>query len=267
MQLKTEGLLLPLLKAAAVHLLTFVLLFSSYHATSSEEPLEIQVKAAPVIQAKAVSSDEVKKLVKQKQQRQDAAARAERERLNRIKKEKEKKQKAIAEKKRKARAEKKRKEEAEKKRKAEAEKQRKAEAEKKRKQEAEKKRQAELEKQRQAEAEKQRQAAAEQARIQAEQNAAREQKVMSELQKYKALITNKISRNWIVGNASGVCVLDVRLGSGGFVLDVNQVSGEEVICRSAKAAVYKADPLPVPADMDVFNKMRTIRLTLDPQER
>jgi len=59
----------------------------------------------------------------------------------------------------------------------------------------------------------------------------------------------------------------VKLASGGFVVDVREISGSAGICRSAKAAVYKADPLPVSKNPDVFNKMRTIRLTLDPQEK
>ena len=105
-----------------------------------------------------------------------------------------------------------------------------------------------------------------QAQIDAEKNAAKEQQILTELQKYVALIKNKISRNWIIGNQTGKCVLEVKLATGGFVIDVREVGGEAAICRSAKAAVYKSDPLPVSKDPKVFNRMRTLRLDLDPQE-
>jgi len=269
---RQDEIVLPLVKAGFVHLLMFLLLLISFQSHSTEQPLEIQVKSAPVIKATAVSSAEVKKQVKQKQQRIDAAARAERERKRRIRKEAERKKKAAAEKKRKKqRADKKRKADAEKKRKADAEKKRKADAEKKRKADAEKKRKREAEeKKRRQEAEnkrKQQQLEKEmQAQMQAEQNAAKQQQILTELQKYVALIKNRISRNWIVANQTGQCILEVKLAAGGFVIDVREVGGSPAICRSAKAAVYKSDPLPVSKNPDVFNKMRTLRLTLDPQE-
>jgi len=184
---RQDKILLPIAKSGFVHLLMFTLLLISFQSNSSEQPLEIQVKTAPVIKATAISSDEVKKLVKQKQQRIDAAARAERDRKRRIQKEKDRKKNAAAAKKRK---------------KADAEKKRKADAEKKK----------------------------------------------------------------IVANQTGQCILEVKLAAGGLVIDVREIGGSPAICRSAKAAVYKADPLPVSNKPDVFNKMRTLRLTLDPQE-
>ncbi len=244
---RQDKILLPMLKAGFVHLLMFLLLLTSFQSISTEQPLEIQVKSAPIIKATAISSAEVEKLVKQKKQRIDAAAKAERDRKRRIRQETEKKKKAAATKKRK-------KAEAEKKRKADAQKKRKADAEKKRKKEAEEKR-----KKQQLEREMQ-------AQLEAEQNAAKQQQILSELQKYHALIKNKISRNWIIANQTGQCILEVKLAAGGLVIDVREMGGTPAICRSAKAAVYKADPLPVSNKPEVFNKMRTLRLTLDPQE-
>jgi len=267
----SNNLLLPLLKAAVIHVLMFGLLLSSFHAANMDKPLEVKVRAAPVIKATAVSSEKVEQLVKQKKQRENAAAKAERDRKNRIKRAADKKKKAIADKKRKKIADKKRKADAEKKRKKDAaDKKRKADAEKKRKADAEKKRKADAEKKRKADAEKKRKADAEkamQAQIQAEQNAVQERYELSERDKYSALVKQKIKRNWIKPSQKGVCVLEVRLGAGGFVIDVREVSGVAAICRSGKAAVYKADPLPVPKDIKVFNRMRTLLLTLDPQEK
>jgi len=228
----------------------------------SEQPLDIQVRTAPIIKATAIRSEVVKKLVKNKKDKENAASRAEREKKRRLKKAAQRKKQAAidkkrkkvaADKKRKASIEKRKKEDlrAEEKRKADADKKKKVAAEIERKKQAEKER---IRKQREAEI---------QAQIDAEQNAVKQQRVLSELQKYKALIVNKITRNW---NKAGKCVLEVRLGSGGFVIDVREVSGETAICRSAKAAVFRSDPLPVSKDPDVFNKMRTIRFTLDPEE-
>lgn len=262
MPARSDSLLLPILKAVLIHLLMFSLLLSSFHAANMEQPLEIQVQAAPVIKATAVSSEKVAQLVKQKKQQKDAAAKAERDRKNRIKREAERKKKAINDKKLKKLA-------ADKKRKADAEKKRRQDIEKKRLQDAELKRKADAEIKRKADAEKKRKADAEkamQAQVQAEQNAVRERYELSELQKYVALIKNKISRNWIIANQTGKCILEVRLGAGGFVIDVREIGGSAAICRSAKAAVYKADPLPVSKEADVFNRMRTLKLTLDPQE-
>ncbi len=261
---RQDGLLLPFFKAGFIHFLMFGLLLFSFQSSTIEEPLEIQVKASPVIKATAISSAEVEKLVKQKKQRIDAAAKAERDRKKRIKQAADRKKKAARDKKRnKAAADKKRKDDAEKKRKKEAEdKKRKDAEEKKRREIAEKKRREEAERIR-LQQQKEREI---QAQIAAEQNAAKQQKILTEVQKYVALIKNKISRNWIVGNQTGQCVLEVKLAAGGYIVDVREISGSPGICRSAQAAVYKADPLPVSPKQDVFNKMRTLRLTLDPQD-
>jgi colicin import membrane protein len=59
----------------------------------------------------------------------------------------------------------------------------------------------------------------------------------------------------------------VRLGDGGEVLDVKLVrsSGYSQLDNSATAAVYKASPLPVPGDPELFEKFREIRLLVKPQ--
>ena len=271
----SDSLLVPLIKASAIHLLTLGLLFTSFQTVNTEQPLNIQVKTAPVIKATAVSSEVVEKLVKQKEQRLAAVAKAEGDRKRGIRRKAERevarKKKAEEDKKRKkiAADKKRRDDEQRRKRNADEEKQRKEIAEKKRIEEADKKRKADSEKKRIADEKIRAQQQLEkemQAQMDAELNAVNEQRILTELQKYVALIKNKISRNWIIANQSGQCILEVRLAVGGFVIDVKEVGGLPAICRSAKAAVYKADPLPVSNDPEVFQKMRTLRLTLDPQE-
>jgi len=177
--------------------------------------------------------------------------------------EREQKEKAEAEKKRKAEEEKKRKAEEEKKKKEAEAKKKKEEEEKRQKAEAEKKRKAEEAKRRaQQEADLEAQMEAE-----AEASAARRQQVLSEVDKYKALIYNKVKRNWIVpANPVGDCRVQVRLGPGGMVLDVSDGIGDAVLCRSAVAAVRKAEPLPVPTEPDGFEDLRVINFKMDPKD-
>ncbi|MDF1795177.1 MAG: cell envelope integrity protein TolA [Coxiellaceae bacterium] len=88
--------------------------------------------------------------------------------------------------------------------------------------------------------------------------------------KYKTQILQAISQRWLV--PSGVskklsCELMVRLGPGGVVLNVKTVrsSGNSALDRSATTAVYKASPLPVPKDPALFDKFRELSLTVRPE--
>lgn len=91
-----------------------------------------------------------------------------------------------------------------------------------------------------------------------------------ELDKYKNLIIQSISRKWILpenveNNLS--CQLLVHLGPGGVVLSVDIVkeSGDGNLDRSARNAIMKASPLPVPESLDLFDNFRALRLTFRPE--
>ncbi|MFC3909268.1 cell envelope integrity protein TolA [Legionella dresdenensis] len=120
------------------------------------------------------------------------------------------------------------------------------------------------------------QAAAEQARQQqadaerAQAEAAKRTRMAGEVDKYKALILNAIGRRWILpdnvdGNLSSQ--FRIRLAPDGAVLEVSltRSSGDSVLDRSAQTAIYKASPLPVPADPETFNLFRDISLTVRPE--
>jgi len=191
---------------------------------------------------------EKKKALAENKRKAEARKKAEAER-----KRKAAKQKAVAERKRKVEA--KKKAEAERKRKAEARK--KAEAERKRKQE-EAKRKA-------VEQEMQARLAAEQERMAAQRRSAM-QRVIDE---YVLYIQQKVERSWIRPPDSGSelsCTVEVRLIPGGDVIDARIVrsSGNPVFDRSVEAAVFKASPLPVPGDVEVMEKFRTIRFEFKP---
>jgi len=96
------------------------------------------------------------------------------------------------------------------------------------------------------------------------------QKARGEVNKYKALILQAISQQWLVPanvNKKLSCELLIRMSPGGMVLDAQVVSssGDVGLDRSARAAVFKASPLPVPSDPDAFASFRQFILKVKPE--
>lgn len=88
--------------------------------------------------------------------------------------------------------------------------------------------------------------------------------------KYKALIVQAISEQWIVPTQADKTlssVLLIRVAPGGMVLDVQvtKSSGDPSLDSSARAAVMKASPLPVPPDSDAFEPFRQFVLKVKPE--
>lgn len=109
----------------------------------------------------------------------------------------------------------------------------------------------------------------EEARIKSEYEQAERTRIAGEVDKYKALILNAISNKWILpdnANSQMSSQFQIHLAPNGAVLDVNltRSSGDPVLDRSAKDAIYKASPLPVPSDPKTFNLFRDISLTVRP---
>jgi colicin import membrane protein len=91
-----------------------------------------------------------------------------------------------------------------------------------------------------------------------------------EVDENKARVLQAISSQWIVPDGvdeNATCRLLIDVGPGGVVLDVKLISssGNPVLDRSARTAVLKASPLPVPEDPRLFNEFRTIKLTVRPE--
>ena len=104
----------------------------------------------------------------------------------------------------------------------------------------------------------------------AAQNAEKNARIAGEVDRYKALIISAISRQWILpdntqNNLSSQ--FRIRLAPDGSVLEVSLTrgSGDSVLDHSAQSAIYKASPLPVPADPEAFNTFRDISLTVRPE--
>jgi colicin import membrane protein len=105
----------------------------------------------------------------------------------------------------------------------------------------------------------------------ARQAAVRSARTGTEIEKYRTLITQRVSRSWNrpVGVAKGLkCVVSVRLTPTGEVLSANVVrsSGNGLFDRSVENAVYKAAPLPLPEDPTLFDNFREIDFQFNPEE-
>ncbi|HEC16494.1 MAG TPA: cell envelope integrity protein TolA [Sedimenticola sp.] len=265
--------------------------------------LEKPVQPRPnvdVVQARVIDQARIDAEVarlKAAEEKKKAALRKEEKRLADLKRKQQKEKKRLAEleKKRKAREKAEAAKRAKAKKKAEAEKRRKAAARKKaeekkrkaaaarKKAEAEKKRKA-AEARKKAEAEKRRKAAeakrkaAEAARLAAEQKA-REEALQAQLEaeraarerdRYGRAIKLKIEDNWLRPSTVGEglsCEVRVRLLPGGGVaaVTITRSSGNGAFDRSVEQAVYKAEPLPVPAGAG-FEAFRELKFVFDPSK-
>ncbi len=97
--------------------------------------------------------------------------------------------------------------------------------------------------------------------------AAQQQRVMTELQKYRSLIMQTIYQNLYIDDSakSKECILSVKLASDGLVIDTRIIEGDPALCQAARTAVLRPATLPVSSDPAVFEQMKTIRLTVKPQ--
>lgn len=135
---------------------------------------------------------------------------------------------------------------------------------------AEKKKAAALEK-KQAEDKRRKEAeSALQEQVADEEKRRADARAQGEVERYKALIRQKVSRSWNrpATAAKGLqCTVRVRLVAGGEVLAASVVrsSGDPVFDRSVENAVHKATPLPVPQDPKLFDYFREIEFVFSPE--
>ncbi|WP_246128959.1 cell envelope integrity protein TolA [Colwellia demingiae] len=102
----------------------------------------------------------------------------------------------------------------------------------------------------------------------ATRNKARHQQVMTEVQRYSALIQQSINQRMITDRstmADKSCRLTLTLAPSGFVIDVKVGQGDKVVCDAANIAIGKAGTLPVSKDPEVFKEMREIAVTVEPK--
>ena len=133
-----------------------------------------------------------------------------------------------------------------------------------------------LEQQKSAEAEQRERIAAQQAAQAARENADREKAIQDAaidtmVNEYKAKIVTKIRRNIVKppdvpDNASAE--FRVTLLPGGAVLSAELIksSGKVAYDNAVERAILKSQPLPLPADVAMFQRFRVLRLTFRPAE-
>lgn len=90
------------------------------------------------------------------------------------------------------------------------------------------------------------------------------------IDRYKAGILRAIGQEWVVpgsANKNLSCVYRIQLAPGGVVVSVKLLrsSGNPALDRSARVAIFKASPLPVPKDPALFDNFRELRLTVSPK--
>ncbi|HEX7047008.1 MAG TPA: cell envelope integrity protein TolA [Gammaproteobacteria bacterium] len=242
-------------------------------------PMQSPQPAGKVIQAEAIDAEALRARERaQAMARAEAARRAEEARQAELQRQREAAERAAAEQRRREEAaraaEQRRQQEA--REQAEAERQRIAE-EARRKAEAERKRQAELEAKRKAEAERQRREAEAAAREEREQQMLRSLEAEADrleavragkLAEYESLITGKVMRNWLPPlnlEEDYYCEVRIRQIPGGEVVSVEAgTCDNEILARSAEAAVWKASPLPPPPEPSLFDQY--VRVEFVPPE-
>jgi colicin import membrane protein len=244
---RNPGASLSLFYALLVHLVLIAVLFTGLRWSSRPQPPPIQayIAAEPKAEPRAAEPPPPPRAEPRAEDERRAAEQ---------KKQEEERARREAEVKRKLEEEKKA-----------AEAKRRAEEEKKRAEAARK--QEEAQRRKQAEEEFKQSLAAEQ---RAREQAAADARVTREVDRYIELVRQRVSRVWSrPGTRKGLrCTVFVRVAPGGEVLEarITRSSGDVAFDRSVENAVYKAVPLPVPAEPAAFEKFREIEFVFNPEE-
>jgi len=258
----------PLVLSALLHATVIGLLAVGFVNLGSRPTPKPQIALEATVVDEAAVAKEMRRL-DEDERRRERAAREEEERAEEARREREAEEKRLDElKQQRAQEEKAELERGEQRKKEEAEQAKALELESKRKKEqdakaaAEKKRKAEDARQkREREAELKRRMAEE------EQRAAAVDAGL--LAQYVAQIQARVQRAWIrppTARAGLNCVVYVTQVPGGEVVGVRvgECNGDDYVRQSIEAAVYRASPLPKPADPSLFE--RNLRLEFKPDE-
>jgi len=90
------------------------------------------------------------------------------------------------------------------------------------------------------------------------------------LDQYRAKIVRAIQINWhpLQQDAQRSCQFLVHLAPGGKVtgVDLVKTSGDTALDQSARLAIFKASPLPVPQEAALFDEFRQFRIKMTPED-
>ena len=98
---------------------------------------------------------------------------------------------------------------------------------------------------------------------------ARKQQMLSEIQRYSALINQTIQRHMIIDRSTmegKSCQLTITLAPSGLVISVSNGVGDKIVCDAAQKAIYKANTLPVSKNPEVFKEMRKLSIIMSPKD-
>ncbi len=105
------------------------------------------------------------------------------------------------------------------------------------------------------------------AQEQSARNKVRQKYVLTEKQKYTALIMGRIQQFLIVDDSmrGQSCNLNIKLAFSGLVTSVTIIQGDNKVCKAAERAVLKAETLPVSKEADVYQELKDISLKVEPK--
>ena len=103
------------------------------------------------------------------------------------------------------------------------------------------------------------------AQEQVAQQARRRKQVLTEVERYTALIQQTIKRNLYYDDSFEVKVfrLNIKLATTGFVTSIRVLGGNDALCRAAESAVRRAEELPVSTAPDVYEQLKDINLKVE----
>ncbi len=255
---------LSVYKSLGVHAVIALMLLIS--VSFSPDPLPAAPSNAPMIEATFIDAQAIADQ-KRAQAQAEAQARAEEQERERKAQEaaEQKRQKALAER----RAREKREAEAAERQRQQELKRLAAQKEKERKErEAREKAEAERKKKEaQQKAEMERIMQEQLAQEQAAQQQRRRQQVMTEVERYQALIQQTIKRYLIDDDSYNgkTCRINIRLATTGYVTSIRVLGGDDALCRAAESAVRRAEELPVSDAPDVYEQLKDITLKVEMQ--
>ena len=97
--------------------------------------------------------------------------------------------------------------------------------------------------------------------------AARARQAATEVERYKALISNTINQNLYKDESmrNRSCSVNIRLATTGFVTSVNVIAGDKTVCDAAVRALNRIGTLPMSSDPDVYSELKDITLRVEPE--
>lgn len=98
-------------------------------------------------------------------------------------------------------------------------------------------------------------------------SAARSRQAATEVDRYKALISNTINQNLYKDESmrGKSCSVNIKLATTGFVTSVNVLGGDRVVCDATVRAVNRIGSLPMSPDPDVYKELKDITLRVEPE--